>query len=205
MPDLSPIIDPALTAVVTMECQRGVVGDLATFPALAAVVEESGMIDAAAAVVRAARSASVPVVHALAVFRPDRLGSFTNAPLLAHAARIPGQLEEGSDAALLIPELGPEASDIESSRRHGVSPFTGTDLDAILRSRGVRTIVAVGVSLNVGILGLCIEAVNLGYRVVLPTDATAAIPASYAEAVLANTLSQLATLTTSADVVTAWA
>ena len=70
MPDLSPIIDPALTAVVTMECQRGVVGDLATFPALAAVVEESGMIDAAAAVVRAARSASVPVVHALAVFRP---------------------------------------------------------------------------------------------------------------------------------------
>ena len=204
MPDLADLIDPSTTAVVTMECQRGVVGDLATFPALRSAVVDGGAIEAMARVVGAARAAGAPVVHALAQFRPDRFGSPTNAPLLAYAARIPGQLEEGSRAAELIPELGPEPADVVSARRHGVSPFTGTDLDALLRSRSVRTVVAVGVSLNVGILGLCIEAVNLGYRVVLPTDATAAVPPSYAETVLANTLAQLATLTDSTAVADCW-
>jgi len=202
--ELSRLVDPPTTAVVTMECQRGVLGDLATFPALSAAVTETGAIDAMARVVGAARLAGATVVHALAEFRPDRLGSFTNAPLLAFAASIPGQLEEGSPAAQLIPELGPEPADIASSRRHGVSPFTGTDLDSILRSRAVTTVVAVGVSLNVGILGLCIEAVNLGYRVVIPTDATVAVPPTYAEAVLSNTFAQLATLTDSGTLVSAW-
>jgi nicotinamidase-related amidase len=203
--DLSSLIAPSTTAVVTMECQRGVVGDLATFPALRDAVVEADAIAAMGAVVDAGRAAGAVVAHALVEFRTDRLGSFTNAPLLAYAATIPGQLEAGTPAAELIPELGPGADDIASVRRHGVSPFTGTDLDAILRSRGVTTVVAVGVSLNVGMLGLTIEAVNLGYRVVLPTDATVAVPPSYAEAVLGNTLAQLATLTDSAAVVEAWA
>lgn len=196
-------LDPSTTAVVTMECQRGVIGDLATFPALRSSIDEAGTIEMIATVVRAARQAEATVVHALAVFRSDRAGSFTNAPLLRFAATIPGQLEEGTDAALLVPELSPEPSDLCSTRRHGVSPFTGTDLDALLRSRGVTTVVPVGVSLNVGVLGLTIEAVNLGYEVVLPVDATAAVPAEYADAVLSNTFSQLARLTDAATVVAA--
>lgn len=188
------VLDPATTAVVTMECQRGVIGDLATFPALREAVLQTGMLDAIERVVAQARRAGATVVHALAVFREDRGGSFTNAPLLRYAASIPGQLIEGSDAASLVAELGPEPSDLVSMRRHGVSPFGGTDLDALLRSRGTRTVVAVGVSLNVGVLGLVLEAVNLGYEVVVVTDATAAVPPSYADAVLTNTFAQLATL-----------
>ncbi|NLA36733.1 MAG: cysteine hydrolase [Actinobacteria bacterium] len=187
-------LDPATTAVVTMECQRGVVGDLATFPALRAAVVESETLATIAGVLTEARRAGATVVHALAVFRADRAGSFTNAPLLRYAATIPGQLLEGSEAAALTPELGPEPTDLVSVRRHGVSPFGGTDLDALLRSRGIRTVVAVGVSLNVGVLGLVIEAVNLGYEVVLITDATVAVPPSYGDAVLSNTYAQLAVL-----------
>lgn len=207
MPDptqLAPLVAPATTAVVTMECQRGVVGDLATFPALRDAVVAGGVIEHAASVVVAARSAGATVAHALAHFREDRLGSSTNAPLLAFAATIPGQLLEGSAAAELVPELGPEPGDLVSARRHGVSPFGGTDLDAALRRAGVTTVVAVGVSLNVGLLGLAIEAVNLGYRVVIPTDAATAVPPSYGEAVLANTFAQLATLTATAALVAAW-
>jgi nicotinamidase-related amidase len=48
------------------------------------------------------------------------------------------------------------------------------------------------------------DAVNRGYQFVLPRDATAGIPAEYADAVIENTLSLVATLTTTADVVTAW-
>lgn len=202
--DLAVLLTPETTAVVTMECQRGVVGDLATFPALRNAVVEGATIEHAAQVVDAARAANVQVVHALAHFRVDRRGSSTNAPLLAHAATIPDQLLEGSPAAELTPELGPEATDLISTRYHGVSPFGGTDLDALLRACGATTVVAVGVSLNVGILGLCIEAVNLGYRVVVPLDATAAVPPDAARSIVRSSLAQLATITETETVVSAW-
>ena len=48
------------------------------------------------------------------------------------------------------------------SRWHGVGPMGGTDLDAILRNLGVTTIVAVGVSVNIAITNLVMDAVNAG-------------------------------------------
>ncbi len=82
-----------------------------------------------------------------------------------------------------------------------MSPFTGTSLDTWLRSLGVRTVVATGVSVNLGVLGLAIEAGNLGYQVVVPRDAVAGLPASYADAVLDNTFPLISTLTTVDDVI----
>ena len=103
-----------------------------------------------------------------------------------------------------MPELAGDDRDITSVRRHGVSPFSGTDLDPILRSIGVRTVVACGAALNVGLLGLAIEAANLGYSVVLPRDACVAVPADAASAILRSTMSQLATLTTVEELLAAW-
>jgi nicotinamidase-related amidase len=80
----------------------------------------------------------------------------------------------------------------------------GTDLDAILRNLGVSTIVAVGVSLNVAIPNLVMDAVNAAYRVVLPSDAVAGVPTEYGSAVIDNTLSLLATVTTTDALIEAW-
>jgi nicotinamidase-related amidase len=88
---------------------------------------------------------------------------------------------------------------------HGIGPMWGTDLDPILRNVGVRTIIAVGVSVNIGITNLVMDAVNAGYQVVLPRDAVAGLPSDYAEAIIDNTLSLLATVTTSNEVIGAWA
>ena len=44
----------------------------------------------------------------------------------------------------------------------------------------MTTVVAIGVSLNVGVLGLVLSAVDLGYQVVVPTDAVAGVPEAYA-------------------------
>ena len=82
--------------------------------------------------------------------------------------------------------------------------MTGTQLDPMLRNLGVTTIVGVGVSVNIGMTNLAFDAVNRGYQFVMPTDAVAGVPAEYAEAVLANTLSLVATLTTTKDVLAAW-
>ena len=89
-------------------------------------------------------------------------------------------------------------------RWHGVGPMGGTDLDAILRNLGVSTIVAVGVSLNIAIPNLVMDAVNAAYHVVLPRDAVAGFPAGYGNAVIDNSLSLLATVTTTDDLLEAW-
>jgi nicotinamidase-related amidase len=103
-----------------------------------------------------------------------------------------------------VPEAGPEPSDVVLTRWHGIGPMGGTDLDAILRNLGVSTIVAVGVSLNIAIPNLVMDAVNKGYRVVLPRDAVAGYPAEYGTAVIDNSLSLLATVTSTDELLATW-
>ena len=202
--DLSEIAAPDRSAVLTMEIQRGVVGDLSSFPELAEAARRVGVVPNTARVLAAARGLSIPVVHCTAEFRADRVGSPVNCQLVAAMVRRPDHLLAGTPPAELIHELGPEPGDLVSSRLHGVSPFTGTSLDPWLRSLGVRTVIATGVSVNLGVLGLAIEAVNLGYTVVVPRDTVAGIPQEYADAVLDNTFPLITTLTTVDDLLTAW-
>jgi nicotinamidase-related amidase len=197
---LADLVGDGQAAVLTMEIQRGVVGDLSSFPELAAAAEEIGLVANTAHLLAAARAAAVPVVHCTAGFRPDRRGSPANAPLMSAMLRRPEHLVDGTPAVELVPELGPEPGDLVSHRAHGVSPFIGTTLDPTLRALGVSTVVATGVSVNLGILGLAIEAVNLGYRVVVATDAVCGIPRDYADALTRNTLALVALLATSDDV-----
>ena len=203
--DLRELVAPAHTAVVTCEMQRGIIGDLAATPDLAAEVAELGVLDTAAALVRDARSAGVRVVHAEVELRGDRAGLSINNPMMAYVIKNPDQVRQGTAAAELCPELGPEPEDIECRRIHGLTPFTGTELDSILRNLGVRTIVPVGVSVNEALLGLCISAADLGYRIALPTDAIAGVPRSYAEDVVRFTLAYLSNITTTVDIREAWA
>jgi nicotinamidase-related amidase len=202
--DLAELADPRHTALLVMEMQRGVVGDLAKFPELVKACDERGVVANAARAAAAARAAGVRVVQCTAAVRADRAGSHTgNCPFIKGLLKDPNHMLEGTGAIEVVPELH-DPGDLESRRYHGFSPFTGTALDQTLRSLGVRTVVAVGLSLNLGIPGLCLEAVNLGYRVVVLTDAVAGMPAEYGDAVMANTISLLAARTTSAELAAAW-
>jgi nicotinamidase-related amidase len=183
-------------AVLTMELQRGVMGDLATFPELAAAAASAGVVAHTARLLDAARARRLPVVHCTAEFRADRAGTVANTPLHTAVLRRPEHLLVGTPATELVGGLGPEPGDLVISRTHGVSPFIGTSLDATLRNLGVRVLVATGVSVNVGILGLCLEAVNLGYQVVVPSDAVTGVPPAYAASVLEHSIALVATLTT---------
>ena len=202
--DLAEMLDPAHTAVLTMELHNGVVGDESPMRELADEAAARDVVTHAAKVVRAARGAGARVVHCTAEFRPDRAGSSENSPLQRALGRSDPHLLPGSTAAAVMAQLGPDPSDLVCSRRHGLTPFPGTDLDATLRNLGVRSIVATGVSVNVGILGMVMGAVDLGYRVALVTDAIAGIPTEYAQAVVDNTLALLATRVTSDEIVAVW-
>lgn len=201
--DLSALLDPAHTAVVTSEVQVGVIGPDAALPELAAIAREQ-VIPNGAKVCAAARASGVSVVHCVYERRADGRGSNANARLFAALLKAPVRLETGADVARLVPEFGPEDSDIVLSRMHGLNPMAGTDLDAVLRNLGIKTLVVLGVSVNVAITNLVMDAVNLSYQVVLVRDAVAGVPTEYADAVIDNTLSLLATLVTTEQLVGLW-
>ena len=90
------------------------------------------------------------------------------------------------------------------TRWHGLGPMGGTDLDAILRNLGVTTIVAVGVSLNVAIPNLVMDAVNAATAWCCRATPSPAIPAEYGAAVIDNSLSLLATVTTTDELLATW-
>jgi nicotinamidase-related amidase len=201
-PRLAEIAAPQHTAIITQECQGAVIGPDA---GLAALAEEARRV-ALPNIVRllpAARAAGVRIVHCLVQRRPDGLGSNHNAKIFA-IGRGEVNIIPGTAGATVLPELGPQPTDLVLTRWHGVGPMGGTDLDAVLRNLGVTTIVVVGVSLNIAIPNVVMDAVNAAYRVVVPRDAVAGVPPEYGAAVIANTLSLLATITTTDDLLQAW-
>jgi nicotinamidase-related amidase len=200
--DLRSLVEPGRTAVVTQELQGGVVGPDSALPALAEAAAPT--LPRVRALVDAARAAGVPVIHCLAQRRPDGLGSNTNARLFHGVLRSEVRLIPGTAAAEVVPEVGVDERDLVLTRLHGLGPMAGTDLDPILRNLGVGTVVGVGVSVNVGMTNFVMDAVNLGYQFVLPRDAVAGVPSEYAGAVIDNTLSLLATVTTVDEVIRCW-
>jgi nicotinamidase-related amidase len=202
--DVDALIDPKHAALLVMECQEGVIGAAtAGFNALAEAVHKHDMIGAVAKLIAAARGAGVPIFYLNASRRADSAGSTANCLLLA-LGRKGEPLVPGSARHHVVDALAPQPADFVVNRFHGVTPFHGTELDSLLRNLGVRTVVATGVSVNVGITGLTLEAVNCGYQVVLPRDAVAGTPDDYVEAVFQNTLRLLATVSRSDDIVAAW-
>jgi biuret amidohydrolase len=201
--DLNELVAAGHTALVTQECQGATMGPDAALPELAEIARRVA-VPHIAELVGAARRAGVPVIHCLAARRDDGRGSNRNARLFMGMLKTPVPLRPGTPAVEVVPEIGVEESDLVLTRLHGLGPMGGTDLDPILRNLGVTTIIGVGVSVNVAILNFAMDAVNHGYQFVIPRDAVAGIPESYADAVLDHTLSLLATLTTTADVQRAW-
>ena len=201
--ELREVVDPATTALVLQECQNGVIGEQSALPALAEAAKER-LIPNAAALADAARDVGVRVIHCTAQHRTDGWGGNRNARLFRAMPKMPVQLHVGTPAVEVVPEIGVADADVVLPRHHGLSPFEGTELDSLLRNEGIRTIVAVGVSVNVAIINLTFDAVNAGYMVVIPRDAVAGTPPDYVDAVFEHTLGIVATITTTADVVDAW-
>lgn len=131
---LGDLVTPSHTAVVTQELQGAVVGPNAGLAALAAEARRQALPNIQR-LLPAARSAGVAVVHCLVQRRPDGLGSNHNAKLFA-LGRSEVDISPGSDGATLLPEFGPEPTDLMLHRWHGLGPMGGTDLDAILRNLG---------------------------------------------------------------------
>jgi nicotinamidase-related amidase len=202
--DLREIVDPQHTVLILQECQKGVIGEISNLPDMAAAAKVE-MIPNVARLAEAARAAGVKVIHATAAHPPDMWGANTNARVFLGVRKSPVKLLHGSVAAEPIDEVGVGADDVVMARQHGLSPFEGTELDSLLRNERIRTIVLIGVSVNVAIINVTFDAVNRSYEVVIPHDAVTGTPLDYVDQVFANTLGYVATVTDTDAVVAGWA
>jgi nicotinamidase-related amidase len=207
---LRELVRPEHTTIITMELQKGIVGDEGILPALPIAVREAGLLAVVGRVCAAGRSKGVRVVHQTMRSRPDGAGQAINCRIFAVGARRRAEVgheptDVGQPGAELVDELDVQPGDIEVPRMHGMTPFTGTELDAVVRNLGTKTVVFMGVSLNLGIMGGALSALDLGYQVVIVRDGVIGIPKEYGDAVLANSLSMIATIVTADELLDAWA
>ena len=199
---LVDLVAPAHTVLVTQECQNGIIGPEAVLPQLAEIA--GPMKQAAGRVAAGARAAGITVVHCLAWHRADGKAVSNNARMLVAPRKLGMLLVPGSVEADVIPEIGVEDADIVLGRYHGLGPMGGTELDMLRRNLGATTIIGVGVSVNVGMLSLGLDAVNHGYQFVLPRDAVAGVPEAYCDDVIEHTFKNIGTVTDVEAILAAW-
>jgi nicotinamidase-related amidase len=157
-------IDPAKTALVVIDLQKGIVWMPAMPRSSLEVVARAAKL---AAAMRAAGGTVVLVRVTPSPDGKDALKPITDNPATS-AVGVPPP-----DWADIVPELGLEANDILITKRQW-GAFYGTELDLQLRRRGVDTIILCGISTNVGVESTARDAFERGYQQIFVEDAMAA-------------------------------
>jgi nicotinamidase-related amidase len=153
----------------------------------------------------AARAAGVLVVHAQHTTLPDHRSD--SGPWLDARSRatfsVTDLCVQGSWGQQIIDELAPIESDVVV-RKYRYSAFAGTNLDLVLRSAGVRTVVCAGVSTNVCVEATAREAFSADYYVVLPEDACGSWSPALHEAALETARHRYAVVCASDELIDLW-
>lgn len=173
-------LDP-VCALVVIDLQQGVLA----FPVAHAV---EPIIEKSAALAAAFR------VHRLPVALVNVTGV---APGRTAAPRYDGPFPDGF--ADLAPELDRQPTD-HAVTKQTWGAFTGTDLDAWLRSEGATQVVLAGVATSIGVESTARQAHELGFNVALVTDAMTDLVREAHDASIARIFPRLGELATAQDV-----
>jgi biuret amidohydrolase len=163
-------LNKSTTAFLACHWENDVVGSDGAFaPFYRARLEEHGVVFVAKRLIDCARRSGVRVVYARVAFANGHRDLVANIPLLDMVVQRQCLLD-GTSAAEIIDELEPQADDWVVTNTK-VSAFAASDLDGRLRAAGIDTVVLFGVATN-----LCVESTgraagDLGYRVVIVSDA----------------------------------
>jgi nicotinamidase-related amidase len=112
-----------------------------------------------------AREAAIPVVFTTIAFDRGRLES---SAWLRKATGM-AALVEGSPLVAVDTRLEQRADEALITK-HGASAFFGTDLAALLTSRGVDTVVITGATTSGCVRATAVDAVQSGFTVLVPRD-----------------------------------
>jgi nicotinamidase-related amidase len=174
-------LDP-VTALIVVDLQSGTVRNPTVHPI-------EGVVASAAAVLAAFRSRGLPVVIARVDGTPAGRNSYGGG-----ASAWPAEMTE------LVPEITVTAEDVSLTRR-AWSVFSGTELHEQLAALAVTEVVLVGLATSFGIESSARDAYDLGYSVVVVTDAVSDMRAEAHENSVARIFPILGDTATSAEIV----
>jgi nicotinamidase-related amidase len=178
---LEELVDPAHTAIVIVDMQQDFCSagfsfdqqgiDISMYPT---------MVPRLARLADAARSAGVPVIYIMMTRLPNskiespaqlrftmRLHMATRGPLKPLQYTM-----DGSEGQQIIPELTPQPGDLVV-RKYRSSAFWGTNLDMLLRSNGVKSIVVAGATTEGCVESTARDGLFSDYYVIIPEDCVA--------------------------------
>jgi len=194
--------EPRSTALLFVECQRGVIGDLSVLPALAEAAQPA--LAAMARLAAGARAVGVQVAHLTYLPLAGGRSASQRSPLMRATASTASW--QASDAPLeIVPEIGAGPDDLVLPRHQGISPVHRTEVLTILRNMGIDTIVVAGVSTNLAVPLVAVGAADEDFAVTVVTDATVGTPAAHHASMLRHSLAFVARLVTTDELVSEWA
>lgn len=189
-------INPDRTAVLSMDCQAGIVsiytkGDKEAFVARAASVLNHG------------RVAHMTVIHVKVGFRPGL-------PEVSSQHQLFGQVKASVQHQSLFQEplgrihseLAPVDDEIVITK-HRISAFAGTDLAMILRVKNIETLVLFGIATSGVVLSTLLEASDADFRLAVIGDCCADLDRDLHDTLVAKLFPARATVLSAAEFVTA--
>lgn len=130
-------IDPKSSALLVMDCQVNIVSSLVPS-------EREKVLTNLAKAIGAARRAGIPVIYVVVQFR-EGYPEISPRNILFSGIKEAGRLQEAAPDARICEEIGPQPGEVIVTKKR-ISAFTGSDLEVVLRSKGIDTLVLTGVS-----------------------------------------------------------
>ncbi|MFH1775342.1 MAG: isochorismatase family cysteine hydrolase [Chloroflexota bacterium] len=198
-------IDTGKTVLLVIDMQNALIKDKSgPHRDISRRVHKSGVIDNIARVIAAARQAGIRVIFTAHVHKPDstdRVPTITDVvpPWIKAASR--GQhLLEGSHGADFVDELKPAPGDHTIHKYRG-NAFHGTNLELILRSWGIDTIIVTGVT-TTGCVAQTIQgARSRDFHVIVLSDCCQALDAEEGEVYLSKSFPIVGRVRTSGEII----
>ena len=164
MPELLPI-DPSSAALLVMDYQ------IDTLTKFMTAAQSADAIRCVPDLIAMARNADMMVIHVVVAFRPGH-PEVSPRNLLFSVLKANGMALAESEGAAIHPAAAAREGE-PIVVKHRISPFVGTDLETLLRARGIDTLVLAGVHTSGVVLSTVRHAGDLDYRLVVVRDCCA--------------------------------
>jgi nicotinamidase-related amidase len=168
-------LDPTTSAILLIEYQNEFAAKGGVLHgAVEGVMAETNMLANTVALVTAARARGVTIMHAPITFA-EGYGELSKHPYGILKGVVDGKaFIKGSWGAAFVDELAPQKGDIVIEGKRGLDTFASTNLDFILRSKGIKTLVLGGFLTNCCVESTMRTAYEHGFEVITLVDCVAA-------------------------------
>ena len=152
-------------AVLSMDLQNGIVQNYVT--------EGDKLLDRAASVLDSARSREVNVIHVHVGFRAGMPEVNSRNPLFGAIKNSPERQKMFSGTAAEVHPMVAPVNDEVVITKHRVSAFSSSDLEQVLRSAEIDTLIMFGIATSGVVLSTLVEAADRDYKIFVIKDCCA--------------------------------